>query len=187
MKIGLLTTVLCCFSLLANAQNDNLYPTRTIRATIGFAGHGTGDLKGITQGFEFEKYFRKRPFWSIEVGSSIHNGEYPKTYIDQNQKEHDISYRYTVAGIQIIPYLKTPTRLAVNSIVLKLFPKQKKISFGLHTGLQGDTNGDVLFPQFAFSVGRSFTSGGSLPLQSDPDWPAYHFAKYGVYAASKRP
>lgn len=29
------------------------------------------------------------------------------------------------------------------------------------------------------------TSVGSLSLQSNPDWPAYSFAKYGVYAASK--
>ncbi|MCL7987250.1 SDR family NAD(P)-dependent oxidoreductase [Sphingobacterium sp. lm-10] len=29
------------------------------------------------------------------------------------------------------------------------------------------------------------TSVGSLTLQSNPDWPAYHYAKYGVYATSK--
>lgn len=29
------------------------------------------------------------------------------------------------------------------------------------------------------------TSVGSLSLQSDPGWPAYHYAKYAVYAASK--
>lgn len=29
------------------------------------------------------------------------------------------------------------------------------------------------------------TSVGSLSLQSDPDWPGYHFAKYAVYGASK--
>lgn len=29
------------------------------------------------------------------------------------------------------------------------------------------------------------TSVGSLALQSDPDWPAYHYAKYAVYASSK--
>lgn len=29
------------------------------------------------------------------------------------------------------------------------------------------------------------TSVGSLALQSDPDWPAYNYAKYAVYAASK--
>ncbi|MFB9864823.1 SDR family oxidoreductase [Rufibacter immobilis] len=29
------------------------------------------------------------------------------------------------------------------------------------------------------------TSVGSLSLQSNPNWPAYHYAKYAVYAASK--
>lgn len=29
------------------------------------------------------------------------------------------------------------------------------------------------------------TSVGSLTLQSNPDWPAYHFGKYAVYGASK--
>jgi NAD(P)-dependent dehydrogenase (short-subunit alcohol dehydrogenase family) len=29
------------------------------------------------------------------------------------------------------------------------------------------------------------TSVGSLSLQSDPEWPAYNYAKYGVYAISK--
>lgn len=29
------------------------------------------------------------------------------------------------------------------------------------------------------------TSVGSLALQSDPEWPAYSYAKYGVYAVSK--
>ncbi|SMG48081.1 SDR family NAD(P)-dependent oxidoreductase [Arenibacter troitsensis] len=29
------------------------------------------------------------------------------------------------------------------------------------------------------------TSVGSLTLQSDPNWPAYHYAKYAVYAISK--
>jgi NAD(P)-dependent dehydrogenase (short-subunit alcohol dehydrogenase family) len=29
------------------------------------------------------------------------------------------------------------------------------------------------------------TSVGSLSLQSNPDWPAYHYAKYAVYASSK--
>src|SRR5690606_29934771 len=29
------------------------------------------------------------------------------------------------------------------------------------------------------------TSVGSLSLQSDPDWPAYDFAKYAVYGSSK--
>lgn len=29
------------------------------------------------------------------------------------------------------------------------------------------------------------SSVGSLALQSDPEWPAYHYARYGVYAVSK--
>ncbi|WP_188932876.1 hypothetical protein [Dyadobacter endophyticus] len=180
-----------------------------MRASFGFSGHGTGDLNGVIQGFEFEKYIRKRLLWSIEAGSSIHNGEYPEAYVDQNQKKHDISYRYTVAGIQLAGIagysfvrseyitlgIKTgvlfryqsssmpnslatyypagtglpfPVMLAENTTpqstyslggLIRLFMNyspNRKISFGLHTGLQGDTNGDVLFPQFAFCIGRSF-------------------------------
>ncbi|WP_342089248.1 hypothetical protein [Dyadobacter sp. OTU695] len=101
MKIGLLLIICLGLNSLVKAQDSNLYPTRSLRASIGLARHGTGDVEGIVQGFEFEKYLRKRLSWSIEAGSSIHNGEYPQTYVDQNQKEHDISYRYTTAGMQV--------------------------------------------------------------------------------------
>lgn len=208
MKTGLILIIICGLNSISNAQEAYL-PNRTVSASIGFARHGTGDLAGITQGFEFEKYLNRKFSWSIDAGSSIHNGEYPETYIDQNQKERDISYRYTVAGIQIAGIagfsfirsdyitlgikagvlfryqsssmpnglatyypagtgLPFPVMVAENTTpqstyspggLIRLFlnySPTRKISLRLHTGLQADTNGDVLFPQFTFSVGRSF-------------------------------
>ncbi|MHA4737358.1 hypothetical protein [Dyadobacter sp. MSC1_007] len=209
MKTGLLIAMLWGTAILVNAQGVDIHPVRSVKATLGVARHGSGDIKGIIQGFEFEKYFRKRVSWSVEAGSSIHNGRYPQTYIDEKQKEHDISYRYTVAGFQVagtIGYclarskslnfgikagalfryqsssapsslatyfpagtnLSFPVMLIENvepqntyspGGVIRLFfnyTPNNKYLFGLNTGFQADTNGDILFPQFAAFVGRSF-------------------------------
>ncbi|ATP56397.1 short-chain dehydrogenase [Pedobacter ginsengisoli] len=44
---------------------------------------------------------------------------------------------------------------------------------------------DLLKKSEAPRIVNLSTSVGSLTLQSDPNWPAYHYAKYGVYAVSK--
>jgi len=44
---------------------------------------------------------------------------------------------------------------------------------------------DLLKQSAAPRIVNVSTSVGSLTLQSDPDWPAYHYGKYAVYAASK--
>lgn len=44
---------------------------------------------------------------------------------------------------------------------------------------------DLLRNSSAPRIVNVSTSVGSLALQSDVNWPAYHYAKYGVYAVSK--
>lgn len=44
---------------------------------------------------------------------------------------------------------------------------------------------DLLKKSSAPRIVNVSTSVGSLSLQSDPKWPAYNYAKYGVYAVSK--
>lgn len=44
---------------------------------------------------------------------------------------------------------------------------------------------DLLHKSYEPRIVNVSTSVGSLSLQSDPDWPAYDYAKYAVYGASK--
>ncbi len=60
----------------------------------------------------------------------------------------------------------------------------------LNTNLIGTANItkafiDLLKKSDAPRIVNLSTSVGSLALQSDPNWPAYHYAKYAVYAISK--
>ncbi|MFN1215756.1 SDR family NAD(P)-dependent oxidoreductase [Chryseobacterium kwangjuense] len=59
-----------------------------------------------------------------------------------------------------------------------------------HTNLMGTANVSQIFIDLLKKspeprIVNLSTSVGSLSLQSDPEWPAYHYAKYGVYAISK--
>lgn len=68
--------------------------------------------------------------------------------------------------------------------------KSEEYQNALNTNVVGTANVtqafiDLLKKSDAPRIVNLSTSVGSLTLQSDPNWPAYHYAKYAVYAISK--
>jgi len=76
-------------------------PEHAIEIIAGRSTHSTGDNKGASFAVVYEKYFRKKLSWTIELGSTIHDGSFPLFYTDPSGHILDGSYRYTTAGFQI--------------------------------------------------------------------------------------
>ena len=95
-----MSLILLSFNYLS-AQNVSDIPDKSIRFHIGSARLGTGNIRGIVQSIEFEKYFRRKLSWSAEIGSSVHSSSFPEFAIMPDGEKIYISYRYTVAGLQL--------------------------------------------------------------------------------------
>ena len=95
-----MSLILLPFNYLS-AQNVSDIPDKSIRFHIGSARLGTGDIKGIVQSIEFEKYFRRKLSWSAEIGSSVHSSSFPEFVTIADGQKIDMSYRYTIAGLQL--------------------------------------------------------------------------------------
>ncbi|GLU51022.1 hypothetical protein Dfri01_04830 [Dyadobacter frigoris] len=186
-----------------------MLPTQSLKLNIGRGKLGTGDIQGLMLGVEYERYFQKRLSWSTELGMTIHDGSDLLLVTEASGEVHDLSYRYTTAGAQLVGkigyyFLRTKNwdmgvrigglfRYQSSSVpddVTMLFPIatglpvpifinentspqrtysvggisqlfvsytiKQKILLGLTTGLQLDTNGDTIFPQLSFTIGRRF-------------------------------
>ncbi|TKT93765.1 hypothetical protein [Dyadobacter frigoris] len=200
---------LICNIKQAISQNTRLLPTQSLKLNIGRGKLGTGDIQGLMLGVEYERYFQKRLSWSTELGMTIHDGSDLLLVTEASGEVHDLSYRYTTAGAQLVGkigyyFLRTKNwdmgvrigglfRYQSSSVpddVTMLFPIatglpvpifinentspqrtysvggisqlfvsytiKQKILLGLTTGLQLDTNGDTIFPQLSFTIGRRF-------------------------------
>ena len=90
-----------CYYIPAIAQNNINLPGQSLSISAGSTKAGTGDVTGIQIGVEYEKFFRKRLSWSADLVTTIHNQEDPIFYIDEVGQKHDMSLRFTTAGIQI--------------------------------------------------------------------------------------
>ncbi|WP_025762630.1 hypothetical protein [Dyadobacter tibetensis] len=205
----LLLFIAFCNVHLAFSQNAPLIPNESLRFNIGRGRHGTGDVQGLVLGVEYEKYFRKKLSWSTEIGTTIHDGSDLLLVTEDNGEVHDLSYRYTTAGAQLVGKIGyhflqktnwdlgirvggffryqsssvpddltmlfpiatglpvpifitehiTPQRTYSVGGLSQLFASysiKQKIILGLTTGLQLDTNGDTIFPQLSFTIGRRF-------------------------------
>lgn len=191
------------------AQYGLKLPSRSLKFNIGRGKLGTGDIQGLMLGVEYEKFFQKRFSWSAELGMTIHDGSDLLLVTEASGEVHDLSYRYTTAGAQLVwkigyHFLRTKNwdagvrigglfRYQSSSVpddVTMLFPIatglpvpvfinentspqrtysvggisqifasytiKQKIILGLVTGLQLDMNGDTIFPQLSFTIGRRF-------------------------------
>lgn len=200
---------LICNFQQAISQNTRLMQTESLGINIGRGKLGTGDIQGLMLGVEYEKYFQKKISWSAELGMTIHDGSDLLLVTEANGEVHDLSYRYTTAGAQLVGkisyhFLRTKNwdmgirigglfRYQSSSVpddVTMLFPIatglpvpvfinentspqrtysvggitqlfvsytiKQKITLGLVTGLQLDTNGDTIFPQLSFTIGKRF-------------------------------
>ncbi|CAG4991301.1 hypothetical protein DYBT9275_00722 [Dyadobacter sp. CECT 9275] len=191
------------------SQSIQPFPRKIISSSIGLAKLGTGDSYGLMIGMEYERIFRQRLLWSTELATTIHDGaDILKVKID-NLPEQDLSYRYTIAAVQVAGkigyyFLRTnkfemggkagllvrfqsssladdreilfpaltgyplplrinrntePQRIVSAGGTLQIFARHNftnNCAIGAITGLQLDTNGDVLFPQFLLSIGKRF-------------------------------
>lgn len=207
-KAILLITLIVSFQSL-RAQTITEFPNRTLKLNVGRGKLGTGDIQGIMFSMEYEKYFRRKLAWSAEIGTTIHDGSDLFLVTEASGRIHDLSYRYTTAGVQLVGkigynFIKTKkidigirfgglfryqsSSLADDitiifpvvtglplpvSIIEHISPQRtysvggtsqlfasyainQKIVLGLTTGLQLDTNGDTIFPQLSFTIGRRF-------------------------------
>lgn len=95
MKILLFVTlVIVQFHSYGQKQNEML------SLTAGPAFHGSGDMRGLNFNFEYKKYFRKKWYYSIDIGGHIHNQQFYLFFTTPDGVDHDGSVRSTVAGLQ---------------------------------------------------------------------------------------
>lgn len=192
-----------------SAQSNLPFPNESLKLNIGRGKLGTGDIQGLMFGVEYEKYFQRKLSWSIEIGTTIHDGYDLLLVTEADGKVRDLSYRYTAAGAQLVGkigynFIKTknldfgikigglfryqsssvaddvtmifpiatglqipifinehtsPQRTYSVGGITQLFASytiKQKIILGLTTGFQADTNGDTIFPQLSFTIGRRF-------------------------------
>jgi len=96
----------CCiaflFTHISVAQTRSPDLSRSIAFNAGFTKHGTGDMRGIMFGFSYEKKFRPQLAWGVELGTTIHDGSYGLLVNYNGQEPVDMSYRFTVAGAQLV-------------------------------------------------------------------------------------
>ncbi|MCF0075193.1 hypothetical protein LZD49_32220 [Dyadobacter sp. CY261] len=191
------------------SQSIQAIPSQIFSSNLGLVKLGTGDSYGLMIGMEYERQFRPRFLWSTELATTIHDGaDILKVKLD-NLPEQDLSYRYTIAAIQIAGkigyyFLRTnqfeiggkagllaryqsssladdrevlfpaltgyplplrinrntePQRTFSGGVTLQIFARhnlKNNWTIGATTGLQLDTNGDVIFPQFLISIGKRF-------------------------------
>lgn len=107
---------------LLSAQNTTTLLDKYLQIDIGTGMHGSGDLGGFTFNTSYTNYFRKKIFYTLEVGTSINYGASSLFYVNSSGKTFDSSYRYTTAGIQL-----------VGKIGLSFF-RNKKNDLGLRIG-----------------------------------------------------
>lgn len=197
------------FIIAVQTANSQTLPDQSVKINIGRGRHGTGDVQGLLLGVEYERYFQKRLSWLTELGMTIHDGSDLLLVTEANGEVHDLSYRSTTAGAQLVGkigyhFLQTKNwdmgiriggllryqsssvpnnRTTIFPIVTGLplpvyitehtspqrtysvggmsqlfanYTIKQKIILGLTTGLQLDTNGDTIFPQLSFTIGRRF-------------------------------
>lgn len=94
---------LICFGVtsFAVAQNNPELPKHAVSITAGRTKAGTGDVRGLQIGVEYEKFFKKRWSWSADLVTTIHNQEDHTTFVDESGETQDMILRYTTAGIQL--------------------------------------------------------------------------------------
>ncbi|MBE9466036.1 hypothetical protein ACFP1I_00235 [Dyadobacter subterraneus] len=201
--------LLALFVIITRSAYSQTLPDQAMKVNIGRGKLGTGDIQGLMLGVEYERFFQKRLSWLTELGMTIHDGSDLLLVTEANGKVHDLSYRYTTAGAQLVGkmgyhFLRTTSwdlgirvgglfryqsssvpndRTTIFPIVTGLplpvyitehtssqrtysfggisqffagYTINQKIILGLTTGLQLDTNGDTIFPQLSFTIGRRF-------------------------------
>ncbi|TLV02237.1 hypothetical protein FEN17_00935 [Dyadobacter luticola] len=83
------------------SQSPQPQPGRMLAVNIGTSKAGTGDMRGLVLGVEYEKRFRPKLSWSSELGMTIHDGEDLLIVTTDDGGQQDLSYRYTTAGAQL--------------------------------------------------------------------------------------
>ncbi|ACT93119.1 hypothetical protein [Dyadobacter fermentans] len=204
----ILIIFVCLFIVKSSfGQSIQSIPVQFFSSNIGLAKLGTGDSYGLMVGMEYERIFQQKFLWSTELATTIHDGADILKVKPDNLPEQDLSYRYTIAAVQVVGkvghyFLRTnkfeiggkvgalarfqsssladdrevlfpaltgyPLPLRINRNTepqrtvsvggtLQIFARhnfKNNWAIGTTTGLQLDTNGDVIFPQFLLSIGK---------------------------------
>lgn len=138
-----LLVCIICLLLTANSfgQAVQSLPDRSFTTNIGLSKLGTGDMYGIMIAMEYQKQFRPRFSWSTELATTIHDGYDLLLVKLDNQPQQDMSYRYTIAGIQLAGKLGYH------------FVRSKSVDFGAKLGVLAryqssslSDSGEILFP-----------------------------------------
>ncbi|MDR6193306.1 hypothetical protein [Siphonobacter sp. SORGH_AS_0500] len=74
---------------------------RSLSIDLNYSKHGSGDLPGVFINTEYSEFFKKKWSYSLGIGYSLHDGNYPLFYSDDRGNNYDGSYRYTTGGIQV--------------------------------------------------------------------------------------
>lgn len=151
------------------AQSDKPKYKRSLDLSLGRYKHGSGDLKGAGFILQYNKEFKKRLFWSIGLGATLHDGSVPISY-SNNGEVIDGSIRYTTGGLQsdfsigysLISATHSRLQLKLGSILRyqsSSYYDEYSIYFPIVTGLP--------FPVVEFkntSPQRTFSIGGITDL-----------------------
>jgi hypothetical protein len=102
MKQLFLSTLLLTSTVIFSQETRKVFPSQ-IQLSAGINAHGSGDLKGFGYSTRYVQGFRKRSRfnWIFELAGTIHDGNDPLFFTDNNNNEVDGSIRYTVAGVQL--------------------------------------------------------------------------------------
>lgn len=95
-----LLAICLCSTISVIAQNNLTLPQRVLSLTAGSTVAGSGDTPGLQIGVEYEKFFKRRLSWSVDMVNTIHNDENHMLFSDETGP-HGFSSHGTTAGIQI--------------------------------------------------------------------------------------
>ena len=83
------------------ATSQSTTPKKQIHLSAGTSFNGTGDIRGFAFNTEYSQNFKRKLFWHVGIGGTIHDKTEPIFYTDQGGNSIHASVRATTAGFQI--------------------------------------------------------------------------------------
>jgi hypothetical protein len=84
----------------SRCQDKKSINKEDIKVYFGKSKHYSGDIPGIIFSTEYNRYFKNRLNWNLNMSGTIHDGSTPLFYIDPNGNPVDGSIRNTNGGLQ---------------------------------------------------------------------------------------
>jgi hypothetical protein len=84
-----------------NSQQVTKLPVHHLQVAMGSSRHGSGDMNGIMFSTEYSRYIQRKVSWHASLSGTIHNGNTPLHFTDQQGNDVDGSIRYAASGMQL--------------------------------------------------------------------------------------